>query len=138
MSVVLHGSAIGFLVRRPPGATETFGIPSVLDTTPALARSPAATPAVSEPASVARAQSAAANGAATDADELPEQISLDEVGDLQRAGEHVVLLDVRTPRTFDADPVIATGAVRMPPDEVIRLAKAHNIPWKATLVAYCA
>ena len=140
MSVVLHGSAIGFLIRRPPGATATFGIPSVLDTTPVLAKSPATTVAVSEPASIARAQSAAtsANGAAAEAVELPERISLEEFLDLQRAGEDVVLLDVRTARTFEADPVTATGAVRMPPDEVIRLAKAQNIPWKATLVAYCA
>jgi hypothetical protein len=140
MSVVLHGSAIGFLVRRPTGATATFGIPSVLDTTPVLAQSPAGTPTSSKPGSVARAQPAwtSTNGAAVEAAELPERISLEEFLDLQRVGEQVVLLDVRTPRTFEADPVVATGAVRMPPDEVIRLAKAQNIPWKATLVAYCA
>jgi len=140
MSVLLHGSAIGFLVRRPSGATATFGIPAVLDTVPAVSRSAAPTRAASETASAPHAQPAvvSTNGAEADAAEVPEKISLDEVRDLQRAGEQVVVLDVRTPRTFDADPFIAGGAVRMPPDEVVRLARAHNIPWKATLVAYCA
>jgi len=50
----------------------------------------------------------------------------------------VVVLDVRTPRTFDIDPFIARGAFRMPPDDAVRLARAQGIPWKATLVAYCA
>jgi hypothetical protein len=56
----------------------------------------------------------------------------------QKAAEQVYLLDVRTGRTFEADPFIARGAIRMPPDDAVKLATAHRIPWKATLVAYCA
>ena len=50
----------------------------------------------------------------------------------------IAILDVRTQRTFDSDPFIARGAIRMPPDDAVRIATAHRIPWKATLVAYCA
>jgi hypothetical protein len=69
---------------------------------------------------------------------MPERISLDEMRELQRSGDSVVLLDVRTARTFDGDPFIARDAIRMPPDDAVRIATALRIPWKATLVAYCA
>ena len=69
---------------------------------------------------------------------IPERITLEELHDLQQSGEPVLLLDVRTQRTYETDPFIARGAVRMPPDDAVRLATAMSIPWKATLVAYCA
>ena len=139
LSVILHGSAIGLIVQRPQTAlaaalgstAERSGgdgpiLPATLDMTPV-------TPAVApQPA-------ASNNGAPGTADEpereVPERITLEE---LQRLDEPVVLLDVRTQRTFDVDPVLARGAIRMPPDDAVRLATAHKIPWKAMLVAYCA
>jgi hypothetical protein len=69
---------------------------------------------------------------------IPERITLDEMRERQQSGEPVYLLDVRTQRTYEADPFIARGAVRMPPDDAVRLATSMGIPWKATLVAYCA
>jgi hypothetical protein len=71
-------------------------------------------------------------------DIVPEKITIEEMQALERAGEPVVLLDVRTQRTFETDPLIARGAIRMPPEDAVRLVTAHRIPWKATLVAYCA
>ena len=120
LSVLLHGSAIGLIVRRPQSVA-----------VPALGLDGAGAPVA-----------ATGNGAAAqmtgDGRELPDHITLEETQQLQRAGEQVVVLDVRTPRTFEADPFILRGALRMPPDDAVRLATAHRIPWKATLVAYCA
>jgi len=134
LSVLLHGSAIVVLVRwrsnNPtsahavmPGASvsppRVTGNLAPLDHKPALPAEP--TPAIT----------------AVDQAEVPERITLDELRELYAAGEQVVLLDVRTQRTFESDAFIASGAVRMPPDDAVRLATSHRIPWKATLVAYC-
>jgi NhaP-type Na+/H+ or K+/H+ antiporter len=132
MSVVLHGSAIGFIVRKPPMMTAEM--PAVGNSMSGIT----AAPDVSLPAAPL-APVAATPPAETSADEVvPEKITFEEMDALHQAGEPLVLLDVRTPRTFETDPFIAHGAIRMPPDDAVRLATAHRIPWKATLVAYCA
>ena len=132
MSVILHGSAIGFIVRKPPMSTTTempaLGTGVANGTAAPVAPSRKETqPPV--PASVRPA---------SDGEVVPEKITFEEMDALHQAGELLVLVDVRTPRTFEADPFIAHGAIRMPPDDAVRLATAHRIPWKATLVAYCA
>jgi NhaP-type Na+/H+ or K+/H+ antiporter len=148
LSVLAHGSAIGLLVRRPeapsapavasvaapPVAAASVGVTaaSALDTTPALG---AAEPTASTPA-LNGAAGAPASEEPTGA--LPEKITFEEMAALQSAGETPVVLDVRTQRTLDADPFIARGALRLPPLDAVRLAAAHRIPWKATLIAYCA
>jgi NhaP-type Na+/H+ or K+/H+ antiporter len=136
LSVGLHGSAIGLLVRRSPGwplGTATApGTPHA----PAAAASAPGVAVLDGAASHAMTSNGEHDGAA--GPELPQRISIDEMQELQRAGEPVVVLDVRTGRTFETDPFIAQGAIRMPPDDAVRLATAHRIPWKATLVAYCA
>jgi hypothetical protein len=125
LSVLLHGSAIGLIVRRAPGRATP---PPALGMVTGAASAPAAPASVGAPAVTA----------AVDDPDIPDRITLPELRDLQQSGEPVVLLDVRTARTFETDPFIARGAVRMPPDDAVRLATAMSIPWKATLVAYCA
>jgi NhaP-type Na+/H+ or K+/H+ antiporter len=136
LSVLVHGTAIGLLVRRPQtalasalGATaervSATGAPAALDVTPAVLPS-------NGDGSFARA-----NGTVAE-EHVAETITLDELAQLLRAGEPIYLLDVRTPRTYESDPVIARGALRMAPDDAVRLATSRGIPWKATLVAYCA
>jgi sodium/hydrogen antiporter len=131
MSVVLHGSAIGLIVRRSPSSSLGDGgiAARPLDVAPVVT-APDAAP------KVATTQTTEHPG--EEAAEVPQRITIEEMQELQRAGEPVVLLDVRTERTFESDAFIASGAVRMPPDDAVRLAAAHRIPWKATLVAYCA
>jgi hypothetical protein len=132
MSVVLHGSAIGLIVRKPPMSTSEM---STLGSGIAGMASGPSVPMPREP----RPVKAPPTPAETVADEVvPEKITFEELDALHQAGELLVLLDVRTPRTFEADPFIAHGAIRMPPDDAVRLANTHRIPWKATLVAYCA
>ena len=132
MSVVLHGSAIGFIVRKPPMMTSEM--PALGAATGSLTPAPAA--AIPQESRVAPAVPRTAEPAPDEF--VPEKITFEEMDALHRAGEPLVLLDVRTPRTFENDPFIARGAIRMPPDDTVRLATAHKIPWKATLVAYCA
>ena len=141
MSVLLHGSAIGFIVRRGDATPPTLGTAPVLDMTPALADAPvtalgdgATSPLTRAGLATAGVRNAPAAGTAA----VPERITIEEVRELQRSGEQIVLADVRTARTFEDDPFIARGAVRLPPDDAVRLARNHGIPWKATLVAYCA
>jgi NhaP-type Na+/H+ or K+/H+ antiporter len=131
MSVVLHGSAIGLIVRKPPMAT------AEMSTLGAGAANVTAAPGVPLPKQPSPSRAAPPQEEADDA-VVPEKITFEEMDALHQAGELLVLLDVRTPRTFEADPDIAHGAIRMPPDDAVRLATAHRIPWKATLVAYCA
>ncbi len=137
LSVLVHGTAIGFLVQRPQtalaaalGSTSerlsATGAPAALDVTPAVLP-------------VGNGSAGRDNGAGVEEEPVvPETITLDELAQLLRAGEQVHLLDVRTPRTYEVDPFIARGALRVPPDEAVRLVRTRGIPWKATLVAYCA
>ena len=138
MSVLVHGTAIGLLVQRPQtvltaalGSTGERPMPAAVPAPTAVI--PASVPAVAETA-------VQHNGADHDDESapVPESITLDELTRLLRSAQPVVLLDVRTPRTYESDPSIARGALRMPPDDAVRLAAARGVPWKATLVAYCA
>jgi NhaP-type Na+/H+ or K+/H+ antiporter len=140
LSVLLHGSAIGFITRRPQSATgftlggEGAPVPVAAPPPPSIPAPLPAAPVVP----VASPAPAPDNGATASDAELPEKITFEELGQLQQSGEQVFLLDVRTPRTFETDPFIAHGAMRLRPDDAVRIATARQLPWKATLVAYCA
>ena len=133
LSVLVHGSAIGLIAQRPRTALAA-ALGSTGELQPAAVTAPAVLPA--SPL-VGADSSGTSNGAEGD-DAVPETITLDELTRLLRAEQEIYLLDVRTPRTYDSDPFIARGALRAPPDDAVRLAGARGIPWKATLVAYCA
>lgn len=146
LSVLLHGSAIGLIVRRSPSPITTGTLPTRITTSaPTANAEPAAEvgagPSVATPRPdlpIARTPEDATGSATEDEASVPERITIGEMLALRAAGEPVVLADVRTPRTFESDPHIARGAIRLPPDDAVRLARSHRIPWKATLVAYCA
>ena len=65
-------------------------------------------------------------------------ISLEEFARLKEAGEPLILLDVRTERTYDPSEQKAAGAIRLPPDHVAERARELKLPPDAWLVAYCA
>jgi hypothetical protein len=79
---------------------------------------------------------AAASGAGDD--EVPERITIQEFRDLHRSGEPVIVGDVRTERSYRDDPNIGIGAIRLPPDDAVRLARERRLDPNATLVLYCA
>lgn len=68
----------------------------------------------------------------------PNSISLEEFTRLKQAGEPLILLDVRTERTYDPSEQKAAGAIRLPPDHVAERARELKLPPDAWLVAYCA
>jgi sodium/hydrogen antiporter len=67
-----------------------------------------------------------------------QRISLDELRLLWQAKEPVMILDVRTDRSYEEDDLQAQGALRMPPDHVAERARELGLKQEAWLVAYCA
>jgi hypothetical protein len=67
-----------------------------------------------------------------------QTITLDEFDRLQRLGEQVILLDVRTERSRDTSDFQAAGSIRMPPENVVQQARELKLPKEAWLIAYCA
>lgn len=67
-----------------------------------------------------------------------QSISLEELDQLQKSGEPVVILDSRTDRSRDTSDSQAEGSVRLPPENVGIQARKLNLPKEAWLVVYCA
>ena len=65
-------------------------------------------------------------------------VTLEDVDRLKKAGEQVILLDVRTERSRATSDSQADGSVRMPPENVVVQAREKNLPKDAWVVAYCA
>jgi cell volume regulation protein A len=134
VSVVLHGAGIVALLRREQRARSGSDRPAA-PPPPATARVPESAPAAppSDPLSLpvldetARAE-----------EDAPPRISVEEVRQMLERREPVVLVDVRADRSYRADPLQATGAIRLPPEDPVRAAEAVQLPRDATLALYCA
>ena len=113
MSVVLHGGGIAVFIRRTADPVR-----------PAATRSPAAR--------------AIADRVAPANDAVPERITIDELRDLWSRGEPLTIVDARAERSYRADELQASGAVRLPPDEAVRTATDIGLSHHGTLVIYCA
>jgi NhaP-type Na+/H+ and K+/H+ antiporter len=68
----------------------------------------------------------------------PIRLSLAEVSELQRRGEPVQLIDVRTERGWQLTDSVARGAVRVDPARPVESAAEQALPKHDWLVAYCA
>lgn len=119
LSVVVHGGGTAVFVRRAARATVTDKHATV-------------EPAV--PAEVLVPLSRAAAGA----EPVNDRIAIDEMLALKEKGEAVVVVDARKGRNYDNDPLMALGAVRVPPDDPVRDATELRLSKHATLVVYCA
>jgi NhaP-type Na+/H+ or K+/H+ antiporter len=110
LSVLLHGAAIALFLRKDvgPGAA--------LETEPVRPAKPAPAP---------------------EAVTVRERITIEEMRQLQKSGEQVIIADVRTDRTWNADHVKAQGAVRLPPDDAVRQARQLGLDHHGTVVLYC-
>jgi NhaP-type Na+/H+ or K+/H+ antiporter len=69
---------------------------------------------------------------------VPERITIDEMRALQANGEPIMIVDARSSRTYDSDPLAAAGAVRIDPEDPVREAREKRLSQRATLVVYCA
>lgn len=120
LSVLLHGGGIALLLRRRAEA--------------------APLPKQSGPrrASLPRLEPSRETTAAPDSEPTPDRITIDELRDLWARHAPVVLVDVRTERTYRNEALKARGAVRIPPDDVVRTARAMRLDHHGTLVVYCA
>ena len=67
-----------------------------------------------------------------------QTVTLEESERLQKSGEKVILLDVRTERSRDASDLQAEGSVRIEPENVVIQAQKLKLPKDAWLIAYCA
>jgi len=120
LSVVVHGGGIALLLRR---RSETVPLPT--QSGPRRASLPTLEPA-SEAAEAPESQP------------IPDRITIDELRKLWARHAPVVLVDVRTDRTYRNEQLRARGAMRIPPDDVVRTARAMRLDHHATLVVYCA
>jgi sodium/hydrogen antiporter len=134
LSVVLHGGGIAWFlgrlrkggeVARSLGGSEDGAVPV------AAGGAASGTAAVDPGASATEPPSHLAT--------LPpgERISIPEMLALQAAGEPLVLLDVRTERSYRESAKMAAGALRFPPDDAVRLARERRLDRNAVLVLYC-
>ena len=109
LSVVVHGGGTAFFLGRR-GLLGSAMPPEVL--------APLNRPALVEP--------------------VPERITIDEMRALQAKGEPIVIVDARSSRTYDNDPLAAVGSVRIDPEDPVRDATERRLSQRATLVVYCA
>jgi NhaP-type Na+/H+ or K+/H+ antiporter len=146
LSVVLHGGGIALYLQRhrvtgastaaTPGAVAPPAKASAgADVAPAtVASRPSLADTLAHP--TPQPFPAAVRPATTDV-AVPERITIQEFRDLHRSGEPIVVLDVRTERSYRDDPQIGVGAIRFPPDDAVRLARERRLDPNATLVLYC-
>ena len=135
LSVVVHGGGIAWFLRRlgsravgrNGGTTERHGDPTEV----------AAAVAVSETSPPSSELAAVPPSGRTADPTAPERITISEMLALQSTGEPVVLLDVRTERSYRESAKMAIGAIRFPPDDAVRLARERGLNRDATLVLYC-
>jgi NhaP-type Na+/H+ or K+/H+ antiporter len=119
LSVVLHGGGIAIFLRR---RVEVVPLP-------------ASTPLRRPMLPVVEGVEALPVAPAAD---VPERITIGELRELWAHKEPVVLVDVRTDRTYRGDGLRAAGAVRLPPEDAVRTARQLGLEQHATLVVYCA
>jgi NhaP-type Na+/H+ and K+/H+ antiporter len=122
LSVVVHGGGTAFFLRR----SASRGLAGPATVIAPLSRS-------------AKVVDAAPVSPVTAVVEpAPIRITIDEMQALQSAGEPVVIVDARSTRTYDGDPLIAAGAVRLQPEDPVRDAREQQLSRHANLVVYCA
>lgn len=108
LSVVLHGGSVMFLGNQERGEPSTES-PGEQPVAPAVPAGP-----------------------------VPEKIDLAEMLRLREAGEPVVVLDVRSARSYETSGQIAPGTIRLDPERSVQEAERLHLPREAWLVAFCA
>lgn len=157
LSVVLHGGAPMFFGRsqRKPQAQPAEALREPIP--PVAELPPGATsgdPASDAAGARGRPAGAAGNGdglviplhdahpadrEAKRADEAQaDRISLAELRSLRAAGQPIVILDVRTERSYGGSGYQARGSTRLPPDHVAERADELRLPRDAWLIGFCA
>ncbi len=122
ISIVIHGFTPSLLARfcAKSGTEET---PELEPVQPQPAMETRSLPVIESPSAMAVGT---------------QSITLEEFEGLQKSGENVILLDVRTERSREPSEFQAKGSVRMEPEGVLVQANKLKLPKDAWLIAYCA
>jgi NhaP-type Na+/H+ or K+/H+ antiporter len=121
LSIVVHGGGVAVLLRRRP-----------------VAAAPPSDRATHTRAPLPTLSSRGAAAEPEAAESIPERITVAELQALWQRGEPVLVIDARTERTYALDEWRARDAVRLPPDDAVRAARALALTTRSTLVVYCA
>jgi sodium/hydrogen antiporter len=124
LSMLLHGGGIAVFINR--AARKAAGAGPVGPREPEPREPEPREPELREPVRATAAR-----------EEVPERITIPEMRRLLEQGEPITVLDVRTERSYRDDPQIAKGAIRMPPDDAVRLARQRGLDQHGTVVLYC-
>jgi hypothetical protein len=116
LSVVLHGVSL-MLLARPQAPSSGMGATRVAGEAP-MCNLEEACPAAREVGG--------------------ERISVEELRALQSAGAPVLIVDVRADMSFNSSALQAQGALRIPPDQVVRRLTELNVPRQSWIVVFCA
>ncbi|MEX2283870.1 MAG: cation:proton antiporter [Gemmatimonadota bacterium] len=65
------------------------------------------------------------------------RLTLDQLVELQKRGELLHILDVRTEKSFHSDTMMAAGALRINPDNAVEEVRRLGLPADAWLPLYC-
>lgn len=123
LSVFLHGGSVMWLGRRKSASSEA-----------APPGPPPAAPLVPLKVTAGSEKPGGGEGVAP----VPEAVSLQELQTLQESGSPVVVLDVRTQRSWEDSELTAQGSVRVDPERPVQGAERLQLPKEAWLVAFCA
>ena len=135
LSVAVHGGGIAwFLGRLREGSTEARKHGDTMAPAAAAAES---SPTAESAQPTSEPPSLRASVPPSSSSPPPERITISEMLALQSTGEPIVLLDVRTDRSYRESAKMAIGAIRFPPDDAVRLARERGLDRDATLVLYC-
>jgi NhaP-type Na+/H+ or K+/H+ antiporter len=124
ISIVVHGASPMLLTRiapTPEPDEPKEPPPPKPEPKPEPAKHPRALPVIEQTESVGK-----------------QSITLEEFEQLQKSGDNVILLDVRTERSREPSESQVKGSVRMVPEGVVAEARDLKLPKDAWLIAYCA
>ncbi|HEV2834824.1 MAG TPA: cation:proton antiporter [Pyrinomonadaceae bacterium] len=130
LSVVIHGGWPMLLARFCKPEKKEESLPEAQLPEPVLTQLTTTEPA--KPAVIASAVSDLGT------EPRAQTITLEEFDRLQKLGEKVIILDVRTERSLETSESMVQGAIRMPPEHVAEQARELGLPKDAWLIAYCA
>ena len=100
--------------------------------------SPIATPPTTPPQPLPKLEREAEKEIIAAEDVAEGSIALNEVLELQKHDEPVIILDVRSERSFEDSDLLAKGAIRIHPDEAVRKASELQLDKNSWLIAFCA
>jgi NhaP-type Na+/H+ or K+/H+ antiporter len=116
LSVLLHGVSLMLLGREEA---------------PATAMAEAQTAAEAPACSVGQTGSAAV-------DNKSDRISIEELAALQATRAPVLIVDVRADASFNSSDSQVPGALRIPPDQLVRRLTELNVPRHSWIILFCA